>query len=66
MKTNEIKETIVFNYNDPIDYFEKAQSYLENNNYHLSQDLWKIFIQQRFHFFFYEKVLQLESNQILN
>ena len=50
MKTNEIKETIVFNYNDPysIRKAEKRKLYLENNNYsqsftqNIGFDKWKI------------------------
>ena len=50
MKTNEIKETIVFNYNDPysIRKAEKRKSYLENNHYsqsftqNIGFDKWKI------------------------
>lgn len=50
MKKNEIKETIVFNYNDPysIRKAEKRKSYLENNNYsqsftqNIGFDKWKI------------------------
>ncbi len=50
MKTNEIKETIVFNYNDSysIRKAEKRKAYLENNNYsqsltqNIGFDKWKI------------------------
>jgi len=50
MKTNEIKETIVFNYNEPysIRKAEKRKAYLENNNYsqsftqNIGFDKWKI------------------------